>query len=53
MPSNSPWPVTLAVAMSGVFAMLLIGHVLIAAGFVAACGLVLVAWHAKDPEEAS
>jgi cytochrome c oxidase subunit 1/cytochrome c oxidase subunit I+III len=53
MPSQSPWPITLAVAMSGVFAMLLIGHVLIAAAFVGICGLVLLAWHAKDPEDAS
>jgi cytochrome c oxidase subunit 1/cytochrome c oxidase subunit I+III len=52
MPSNSPWPITLALLMGGMFTMLLIGHPVVAGGFAVLCALVLAAWHAKEPKEA-
>jgi hypothetical protein len=47
MPSHSIWPMASALTMAGIFAMLLIGHFLIALGFLAAGGLTLVGWHHK------
>jgi cytochrome c oxidase subunit 1/cytochrome c oxidase subunit I+III len=52
MPSDSPWPIVLAIALSGVFVMLLIEHYVIAALFGALVMLALVAWHHKEPQEA-
>jgi cytochrome c oxidase subunit 1/cytochrome c oxidase subunit I+III len=52
MPSHSPWPPLVALALAGVFTMLLLGHVLVAAAF-AAVGLILVfASLAKEPQAA-
>jgi hypothetical protein len=34
------------------FTMLLLGQPVVAGGFAVLCALVLVAWHAKEPEEA-
>jgi cytochrome c oxidase subunit I len=52
MPSDSPWPLLVALALAGVFAMLLTGHVATAL----ACGCVALAvlalWHLKEPREA-
>jgi cytochrome c oxidase subunit I+III len=52
MPSDSPWPITLAAATAGIFAMLLLGHYVTAAVFGAIALLVLVAWHGQEPQEA-
>jgi len=52
MPSGSPWPPLLALALAGVFALVLLKQWLAAAIFIALIALVLVAWHAKEPAEA-
>jgi cytochrome c oxidase subunit 1/cytochrome c oxidase subunit I+III len=52
MPSDSPWPITLAAATAGIFVMLLLGHYVTAAVFGAIALLVLVAWHGTEPQEA-
>jgi cytochrome c oxidase subunit I+III len=52
MPSSSPWPVTLAVCMTGIFAMLLLGWPIPAAAFAGLCALVLAAWHWREPAHA-
>jgi cytochrome c oxidase subunit I len=49
MPSNSAWPPVTALTLSGMFAMLLLGHYWIAAGFGALVGLTVVGWHLKQP----
>jgi heme/copper-type cytochrome/quinol oxidase subunit 1 len=49
MPAHSLWPPLLALALAGTFAMLLLAHYLIAAGFAGACGALLLAWHAHAP----
>jgi cytochrome c oxidase subunit I+III len=51
MPSDSPWPITLAAATAGIFAMLLLGHYVTAAVFAGIGLLVLVAWHGQEPQE--
>jgi hypothetical protein len=50
MPSHSIWPPVTAMALAGVFAMLLLGHLFIAAGFAAAIALTLVGWHHHGSE---
>jgi cytochrome c oxidase subunit 1/cytochrome c oxidase subunit I+III len=52
MPSTSPWPPLLAVALAGVFAMLLLHQVIAAAAFAAVLFGVLLAWHSTEPEAA-
>ena len=52
MPSDSPWPILLAAALSVVFVMLLIGHVTTALVFAGAAAAVLAAWHWQEPEAA-
>jgi cytochrome c oxidase subunit I+III len=52
MPSDSPWPITLAAAVAGIFAMLLTGHLFVAAVFAAVGALALVRWHSWEPQEA-
>ncbi len=52
MPSDSPWPISLALALSGMFAMLLLAHWVTAGVFLAFAALVLLAWHSKEPQEA-
>jgi cytochrome c oxidase subunit I+III len=52
MPSDSPWPITLAAAVTGIFAMLLTGHLFVAAVFAALGALALVRWHDWEPQEA-
>jgi cytochrome c oxidase subunit 1/cytochrome c oxidase subunit I+III len=49
MPSDSPWPVLLAVALSAVFVMLLTGHLTTAVVFAGAGAAVLAAWHWREP----
>jgi hypothetical protein len=51
MPSSSPWPPLLAAALSGVFVMLLLGHLVTAAVFIVATLAVLAAWHWQEPED--
>jgi cytochrome c oxidase subunit 1/cytochrome c oxidase subunit I+III len=52
MPSHSWAPLTLAVALSGVFVMLLVRQWEAALVFLLGCALVLAAWHAKEPQAA-
>ena len=51
MPHESPWPIVLALCMSLAFTMLVV-HQYVGAGiFVGLCGLALLAWHGKEPQE--
>jgi cytochrome c oxidase subunit I+III len=52
MPSDSPWPITLALATAGIFVMLLLGHYVTAGVFGGIALLVLVVWHGQEPQEA-
>ena len=52
MPSSSPWPPVLALAISGVFAMVILKPWIAAGVFLAAAFVVLGAWHGKEPQEA-
>jgi cytochrome c oxidase subunit I+III len=52
MPSSSPWPPVLALALTGVFTMALLGQWIAAGVFIVACLAVLLAWHGKEPAEA-
>ena len=52
MPSSSPWPPVLALAISGVFAMVILKQWIAAGVFLAAAFVVLGAWHGKEPQEA-
>jgi heme/copper-type cytochrome/quinol oxidase subunit 1 len=51
MPHESPWPPVLALAMSLVFTMLLIGRYGAAGIMGIVCVLALVGWHSQEPEE--
>ncbi len=51
MPSGSWAPPVLAAALTGAFAMLLVGHVIFAAVFVGIMVLGLLAWHTTEPQE--
>jgi cytochrome c oxidase subunit I+III len=52
MPSDSWWPVTLALAMCAMFTMLLLEHYVTAGVFLGVCALVVMAWHSTEPQEA-
>jgi cytochrome c oxidase subunit 1/cytochrome c oxidase subunit I+III len=52
MPSHSAWPPLVALAMAGVFAMVLLQQWLVAAGFVAVLAVTVAGFHLKEPEEA-
>jgi cytochrome c oxidase subunit 1/cytochrome c oxidase subunit I+III len=52
MPSSSWAPLLLALALAGVFAMLLLGHVVTAGAFGGLAALVLFAWHTHEPQVA-
>ena len=52
MPSDSPWPPLLALALGLVFVFLLTGHWATAVVFAGAAAAVLAAWHWKEPAEA-
>jgi cytochrome c oxidase subunit 1/cytochrome c oxidase subunit I+III len=52
MPSSSPWPPVLALAISGVFAMVILKQWIAAAVFLVAAFVVIGAWHGKEPQEA-
>jgi cytochrome c oxidase subunit 1/cytochrome c oxidase subunit I+III len=53
MPSESWAPIGLAVAVSGIFVMLLLGHWIVAASFGALALAVLARWHLVEPQEAA
>ncbi len=52
MPSSSPWPPVLALALAGVFTFLLLKLWIVAGIFLLAVAGVLAAWHGKEPQEA-
>jgi cytochrome c oxidase subunit 1/cytochrome c oxidase subunit I+III len=52
MPHESPWPVVLALTLTAVFVMLLIGHYVVAGIMAILCVLALLGWHSKEPQEA-
>ena len=52
MPSSSPWPPVLAVALSGIFAFILLKLWIVSGLFALAALAVLAAWHAKEPQGA-
>jgi len=53
MPSDSWAPVSLAVAVAGIFVMLLLGHWVVAAVFGGLALAVLARWHLVEPQEAA
>jgi cytochrome c oxidase subunit I+III len=52
MPSDSPWPITVAAALALVFTFLLTGHWTTALVFAGVAGAAVGAWHWKEPPEA-
>ncbi len=52
MPSESWWPLLLAICATAVFAFLLSGHYAIAGFCALAAALSLAGWHSTEPEEA-
>ncbi len=52
VPSSSPWPPVLALAVSGIFAFILLRQWIAATIFVVLAFVVLAAWHGKEPREA-
>jgi cytochrome c oxidase subunit 1/cytochrome c oxidase subunit I+III len=53
MPADSPWPIVVALLLSGVFAMLLTGHLIAMCVFLGLLALAGLAWHGVEPEEAA
>jgi cytochrome c oxidase subunit I+III len=49
MPHSSPWPIVLALCLSGMFAVLTIEKYGVASVFAVLVGLSLLAWHADEP----
>jgi cytochrome c oxidase subunit I+III len=52
MPSESPWPLVLAICVAGLFSMLLVRHYLVAGIFTALALMALAGWHWREPEGA-
>jgi len=50
MPHSSPWPVLLALCLSGLFAVLVVEKFDVAAVFAVLVGLTLLGWHSTEPE---
>jgi hypothetical protein len=50
MPHSSPWPVLLALCLSGMFAVLVVEKFAVAAVFAVLVGLTLLGWHSKEPD---
>jgi cytochrome c oxidase subunit I+III len=48
MPSDSPWPITLAAGLALAFVFLLTGHLATALVFAGAAGAALAAWHWRE-----
>jgi cytochrome c oxidase subunit I+III len=51
MPSESHWPIVVALSLLVVFIMLLTTHFIVAGIFVGIAGLVVAAWHVREPAE--
>ncbi len=51
MPSESPWPLALALSLALVFVSLLVSQYLVACVFLGLCAVTLLAWHSKEPQE--
>jgi heme/copper-type cytochrome/quinol oxidase subunit 1 len=51
MPHESPWPIVLAACLALVFTMLVLEKFGLAASFLGISALVLLAWHAREPQE--
>jgi cytochrome c oxidase subunit I+III len=52
MPSESPWPLVLAICVAALFSMLLVRHYVVAGIFAILALLALAGWHWREPEEA-
>ena len=52
LPHDSPWPIVLALVLSLLFTMLVIRQFAAAAAMAGLAGLVLWAWHGREPQEA-
>jgi cytochrome c oxidase subunit 1/cytochrome c oxidase subunit I+III len=50
MPSESAWPIVVALAVTVTFALLLTSHWIAAGGFLGLAALALFGWHAHEPE---
>jgi cytochrome c oxidase subunit 1/cytochrome c oxidase subunit I+III len=50
MPSHSPWPPLTALALTGIFVMLVMQHYWIAVGFLVVGGLTLLGWHKNEEQ---
>jgi cytochrome c oxidase subunit I+III len=53
MPSDSPWPAITALMITGIFAMLLTGHLVAVAAFLGLFALGLLGWHAVEAHAAA
>jgi cytochrome c oxidase subunit I+III len=53
MPSESPWPILLALCAALMFTMLLLSHYAIAGLFLLGALLALAGWHSQEPQEAT
>ena len=51
MPSESPWPLVLAICVAGIFSMLLVRHYIVAGIFALLALLSLAGWHWREPED--
>jgi cytochrome c oxidase subunit 1/cytochrome c oxidase subunit I+III len=51
MPSHSIWPPLLALCLAGVFAMLLVGHWVVALTFLGLLVATVFGWHVQEPQE--
>jgi cytochrome c oxidase subunit I+III len=51
MPSGSPWPLVVALALSLLFVMLLVGHYVVAVGAAALTLAAVAGWHLQEPQE--
>jgi len=52
MPSDSAWPVVSALMSTGIFAMILTGHLIAMCIFLALFALSIGAWNGVEPQEA-
>ena len=50
MPSESAWPIMIAVCLSLLFVLVLLSHYLAAVAFAGVAALALAAWHWHEPE---
>jgi cytochrome c oxidase subunit 1/cytochrome c oxidase subunit I+III len=51
MPSESWYPLLVAVVLAGLFSMLLLQHYVVAGGFALGVAAVVALWHLREPEE--